>query len=77
MSTSQHFAIVIQLEDNGTGSAHVPGLPHVYAAATPRPERCAAFGRRSEGTWRRCAAEAGHLRRIWPTRPNHDPPVCR
>lgn len=33
MSTSQHFAVVIQLEDNGTVSAHVPGLPGVYAAA--------------------------------------------
>jgi len=33
MSTSQHFAVVIQLEDNGTVSAYVPGLPGVYAAA--------------------------------------------
>jgi predicted RNase H-like HicB family nuclease len=33
MSTSQHFAVVIQLEDNGTVSAYAPGLPGVYAAA--------------------------------------------
>ena len=33
MSTSQHFAVVIQFEDNGTVSADVPGLPGVYAAA--------------------------------------------
>jgi predicted RNase H-like HicB family nuclease len=33
MSTSQHFAVVIQLEDNGTVSAYVPDLPGVYAAA--------------------------------------------
>jgi predicted RNase H-like HicB family nuclease len=33
MRTSQHFAVVIQLEDNGTVSAYVPGLPGVYAAA--------------------------------------------
>jgi predicted RNase H-like HicB family nuclease len=33
MSTSPHIAVVIQLEDNGTVSAYVPGLPGVYAAA--------------------------------------------
>ena len=33
MSTSPHFAVVIQLEDNGTVSAYVPRLPGVYAAA--------------------------------------------
>ena len=33
MSTSQHFAVEIQLEDNGTVRAYVPDLPGVYAAA--------------------------------------------
>jgi predicted RNase H-like HicB family nuclease len=33
MSTSQRFAVEIQLEDNGTVSAYVPDLPGVYAAA--------------------------------------------
>ena len=77
MSTSQHFAVVVQLEDNGTVSAHVPGLPGVYAAADTQAGALRAFGRRSEATWRRCAAEAGHFRRTCPTRPNHDPPIHR
>jgi predicted RNase H-like HicB family nuclease len=33
MSTSQRFAVVIQLEDNGTVSAYVADLPGVYASA--------------------------------------------
>ncbi len=33
MTTSQHFAVVFQYEENGAVSAYLPDLPGVYAAA--------------------------------------------
>ncbi len=77
MSTSQHFAVVIQFEDNGTVSAYVPGLPGVYAAADSAAGARRGIRDALEGYLEAMRTRGWHFRRTCPTRPNHDPPVHR